>query len=177
MQKKPLPAGGSCLLGSINLSEFVIAPFTEHAMFDKAKFKSCVRDCVVGLNEVLEEGLDLHPLKEQRESVSKYRQIGLGVMGIADMLIKLNIRYGSDEAIKLCEELSNIMLNEAVKQSAFLAKEYGTYEKYNEKALFKSSFFINNVKEDVKDLVKNMDLEIHNFLQYHQQGQYQQCLE
>ena len=156
--EEPLPAGGSCLLGSINLSEFVIAPFTEHAMFDKAKFKSCVRDCVVGLNEVLEEGLDLHPLKEQRESVSKYRQIGLGVMGIADMLIKLNIRYGSDEAIKLCEELSNIMLNEAVKQSAFLAKEYGTYEKYNEKALFKSSFFINNVKEDVKDLVKKYGL-------------------
>lgn len=156
--EEPLPAGGSCLLGSINLSEFVIAPFTEHAMFDKAKFKSCVRDCVVGLNEVLEEGLDLHPLKEQRESVSKYRQIGLGVMGIADMLIKLNIRYGSDEAIKLCEELSNIMLNEAVKQSALLAKEYGPYEKYNEKALFKSSFFIKNVKEDVKDLVKKYGL-------------------
>ena len=156
--EEPLPAGGSCLLGSINLSEFVIAPFTENAMFDKAKFKSCVRDCVVGLNEVLEEGLALHPLKEQRESVSKYRQIGLGVMGIADMLIKLNIRYGSDEAIKLCEELSNIMLNEAVKQSALLAKEYGPYEKYNEKALFKSSFFIKNVKEDVKDLVKKYGL-------------------
>ena len=156
--EEPLPAGGSCLLGSINLSEFVIAPFTEHAIFDKAKFKSCVRDCVVGLNEVLEEGLALHPLKEQRESVSKYRQIGLGVMGIADMLIKLNIRYGSDEAIKLCEELSNIMLNEAVKQSALLAKEYGPYEKYNEKALFKSSFFIKNVKEDVKDLVKKYGL-------------------
>ena len=156
--EEPLPAGGSCLLGSINLSEFVIAPFTKHAMFDKTKFKSCVRDCVVGLNEVLEEGLALHPLKEQRESVSKYRQIGLGVMGIADMLIKLNIRYGSDEAIKLCEELSNIMLNEAVKQSALLAKEYGPYEKYNEKALFKSSFFINNVKEDVKDLVKKYGL-------------------
>ena len=156
--EEPLPAGGSCLLGSINLSEFVIAPFTENAMFDKAKFKACVRDCVVGLNEVLEEGLALHPLKEQRESVSKYRQIGLGVMGIADMLIKLNIRYGSDEAIKLCEELSNIMLNEAVKQSALLAKEYGPYEKYNEKALFKSSFFIKNVKEDVKDLVKKYGL-------------------
>lgn len=156
--EEPLPAGGSCLLGSINLSEFVIAPFTKHAMFDKTKFKSCVRDCVVGLNEVLEEGLSLHPLKEQRESVSKYRQIGLGVMGIADMLIKLNIRYGSDEAIKLCEQLSNMMLNEAVKQSALLAKEYGSYEKYNEKALFKSSFFINNIKEDVKDLVKKYGL-------------------
>lgn len=156
--EEPLPAGGSCLLGSINLSEFVVAPFTENAIFDKTKFKSCVRDCVVGLNEVLEEGLLLHPLKEQRESVSKYRQIGLGVMGIADMLIKLNIRYGSEEAIKLCEELSNMMLNEAVKQSALLAKEYGAYEKYNEEAIFKSSFFINNIREDVKALVKKYGL-------------------
>lgn len=156
--EEPLPAGGSCLLGSINLAEFIVEPFTENAMFDKAKFKACVRDCVVGLNEVLEEGLPLHPLKEQRESVSKYRQIGLGVMGIADMLIKLNIRYGSDNAISLCEELSNIMLNEAVKQSALLAKEQGTYEKYNEEALFKSKFFINNIKEDVKDLVRKYGL-------------------
>ena len=100
--EEPLPAGGSCLLGSINLSEFVTEPFTQHATFDNDKFKECVRDCVVGLNEVLEEGLPLHPLEQQKESVSKYRQIGLGVMGIADMLIKLGIRYGSDEAVKLC---------------------------------------------------------------------------
>ena len=156
--EEPLPAGGSCLLGSINLSEFVTEPFTQHATFDNDKFKECVRDCVVGLNEVLEEGLPLHPLEQQKESVSKYRQIGLGVMGIADMLIKLNIRYGSDESIKLCEELSNIMLNEAIKQSSLLAKEYGVFEMYNEEALFKSKFFINNVNEDVKELVKKYGL-------------------
>ncbi|MBQ6632298.1 MAG: adenosylcobalamin-dependent ribonucleoside-diphosphate reductase [Romboutsia sp.] len=156
--EEPLPAGGSCLLGSINLSEFVVEPFTEFAVFDKTKFRECVRDCVVGLNEVLEEGLPLHPLTQQRESVSKYRQIGLGVMGIADMLIKLNIRYGSDESISLCEELSNIMLNEAVKQSALLSKEYGPYEKYNEEAIFKSKFFINNVSDDVKELVRKYGL-------------------
>ena len=156
--EEPLPAGGSCLLGSINLSEFVVEPFTEFAVFDKTKFRECVRDCVVALNEVLEEGLPLHPLTQQRESVSKYRQIGLGVMGIADMLIKLNIRYGSDESISLCEELSNIMLNEAVKQSALLSKEYGPYEKYNEEAVFKSKFFINNVSDDVKALVRKYGL-------------------
>jgi ribonucleoside-diphosphate reductase alpha chain len=156
--EEPLPAGGSCLLGSINLSEFVVNPFIKDAIFDKESFKEAVRDCVVGLNEVLEEGLPLHPLKIQNDSVSKYRQIGLGVMGIADMLIKLNIRYGSDEAVSLCEELSNIMLNEAVKQSALLSKEYGPFEKYNEKALFKSKFFINNVNDDVKELVKEYGL-------------------
>ena len=156
--EEPLPAGGSCLLGSINLSEFVTSPFTDNAIFNIEDFKVAVRDCVIGLNEVLDEGLDLHPLQEQKESVSKYRQIGLGVMGIADMLLKLNIRYGSDEAVKLCEELSNLMLNEAVMQSSLLSKEKGAFEKYNEEALFNSKFFVNNVREDVKEIVRKYGL-------------------
>ena len=156
--EEPLPAGGSCLLGSIILSEFVTDPFSADAIFDNEKFKECVRDCVVGLNEVLEEGLLLHPLQQQKESVSKYRQIGLGVMGIADMLIKLNIRYGSEEAVKLCEELSNMMLNEAIKQSALIAKEHGPFEKYNEEVIFNSKFFINNVNDEVKELVRQYGL-------------------
>ena len=156
--EEPLPAGGSCLLGSINLSEFVTSPFADKAIFNKDKFKECVADCVVGLNEVLEDGLELHPLQIQKESVSKYRQIGLGVMGIADMLIKLGMRYGSDEAVKLCEELSNLMLNEAVKQSALLAKEHGAFENYNQEAIFNSKFFISNVNEEVKELVKKYGL-------------------
>ena len=156
--EEPLPAGGSCLLGSINLSEFVTDPFSADAIFDNEKFKECVRDCVVGLNEVLEEGLQLHPLQQQKESVSKYRQIGLGVKGIADMLIKLNIRYGSEEAVKLCEELSNMMLNEAIKQSALIAKEHGPFEKYNEEVIFNSKFFINNVNDEVKELVRQYGL-------------------
>ena len=156
--EEPLPAGGSCLLGSINLSEFVVEPFTKGAIFDKEKFKNTVADCVVGLNEVLDEGLELHPLKEQRESVRMYRQIGLGVMGIADMLIKLNIRYGSEESIALCEELAKIMLNSAVKQSALIAKELGKFDKYNEKDILKSNFFKNNIDEDVKELVRKYGL-------------------
>ena len=156
--EEPLPAGGSCLLGSINLSEFVTSPFTDKARFNIPSFRDCVRDCVVGLNEVLDEGLPLHPLEQQRQSVSKYRQIGLGVMGIADMLIKLGIRYGSDEAVKLCEELSNLMLNEAVRQSALLAREYGPYEEYNEKAIFKSKFFVDNINGFTKELVRKYGL-------------------
>ena len=156
--EEPLPAGGSCLLGSINLSEFIVEPFTSNAIFDVKKFKSCVADCVIGLNEVLEEGLSLHPLEQQKDTVSKYRQIGLGVMGIADMLIKLNIRYGSQEGIQLCENIARTMLNEAVRQSSLLAKEYGTYEKYNKNAITKSKFFINNIDSDVKELVTEYGL-------------------
>ena len=156
--EEPLPPGGSCLLGSINLAEFVVEPFTNNAIFDIQKFKNTVADCIIGLNEVLDEGLELHPLKEQKESVRQYRQIGLGVMGIADMLIKLNIRYGSKKFIDLCEKIAKIMLNSAVKQSALLAKELGSYEKYNKEAIFKSDFFINNIDEDVKELIKEYGL-------------------
>ncbi len=156
--EEPLPAGGSCLLGSMNLSEFVVEPFTDNAIFDMEKFKACVEDCILGLNEVLEEGLSLHPLKQQQKSVSEYRQIGLGVMGIADMLIKLNIRYGSVQSINLCNEISKNMLNSAVRKSALLAKERGAFERYKEEAVFKSPFFINNIDEDVKELVKKYGL-------------------
>lgn len=156
--EEPLPAGGSCLLGSINLAEFVVEPFTKKAVFDFNKFKSTVRDCVIGLNEVLEEGLNLHPLDIQKESVKNYRQIGLGVMGIADMLIKLNLVYGSENSIKLCEKLSKIMLNEALKQSAILSRDYGSYEKYDEEVVFSSNFFRENVDEDVKNLVRKYGL-------------------
>lgn len=152
--EEPLPSGGSCLLGSINLSEFVIQPFGTSATFDINKFKACVRESVIALNQVLDEGLDLHPLQEQKISVDRYRQIGLGVMGIGDMLIKMNMRYGSDKSIELCKFIARTMLNEAVKQSSLLAKEYGPFKEYKKEAILKSKFFNDNIDEDIKELVK-----------------------
>lgn len=152
--EEPLPSGGSCLLGSINLSEFVIQPFGTSATFDINKFKACVRESVIALNQVLDEGLDLHPLQEQKISVDRYRQIGLGVMGIGDMLIKMNMRYGSDKSIELCKFIARTMLNEAVKQSSLLAKEYGPFKEYKKEAILKSKFFNDNIDDDIKELVK-----------------------
>lgn len=115
--EEPLPAGGSCLLGSINLSEFVC-----DTGFDFDDFKYCVKESVIALNEVLDEGLPLHPLKEQRESVYDWRQIGLGIFGLADLLIKLGIKYGSPEAIDLCDMIGHIMSDTAIKTSALKRK-------------------------------------------------------
>lgn len=75
--EEPLPAGGSCLLGSINLSEFVVNPFTDKANIDWDGLEEAVSIAILGLNEVLNEGMMLHPLHEQRESVKNWRQIGL----------------------------------------------------------------------------------------------------
>ena len=108
-----MPSGGSCLLGSINLAEFV----TECETFDFAGFKDTVKKAVVALNEVLDEGLPLHPLIEQRESVKNWRQIGLGVMGLADMFIKLGIKYGSEESIKWINMIGTEMIFSALESS------------------------------------------------------------
>ena len=96
--EEPLPAGGSCLLGSLNLSEFVDKEKNE---FDFHSFREAVNTAVEALNEVLDEGMALHPLQEQRDSVRDWRQIGLGIFGLSDMLIKLGIRYGSKESGKV----------------------------------------------------------------------------
>lgn len=121
--EEPLPAGGSCLLSSINLSAFV----NEDGKFDFDDFYRVVDIGVNYLNEVLEEGLMLHPLKEQKESVAKWRQIGLGVMGVADMLIKMHLRYDSDEAIEHCRDVSMGMANHAMYVSARIASHEGMY--------------------------------------------------
>lgn len=151
--EEPLPAGGSCLLGSINLAEFAC-----DTGFDFESFKHCVKSSVIALNEVLDEGLPLHPLKEQRESVYDWRQIGLGIFGLADLLIKLGIKYGSPEAIDLCDMIGHTMADIAIKTSAMLAKEYGVYPKYKPEAVEQSAFYSKNALGETKELVESFGL-------------------
>ncbi len=156
--EEPLPAGGSCLLGSINLSEFVVHPFTTTAYFDFDSFKKCVQASVRALNEVLDEGLPLHPLPEQRESVAKWRQIGLGIMGLADALIKLGIIYGEKEAIELCDRIGFAMADSAIAASAHLAKELGMYGGCRIEDILESPFFLANTTEKTVELVRKYGL-------------------
>ena len=135
--EEPLPAGGACLLGSLNLSEFV----TENKEFDYYNFECAVRTAVRALNDVLDEGLPLHPLQEQRDSVHDWRQIGLGIFGLADMLIKMDIKYGSPESIKLCDKIGYSMARTAMTTSIDLAQEKGHYPRFNGDAVQKSLFW------------------------------------
>ena len=138
--EEPLPAGGSCLLGSLNLSEFVLDPFTKNARIDYDALEKAIFVSIVGLNQVLIEGLELHPLEEQRQSVRDWRQIGLGTMGLADMLIKLGIVYGSKQSFKTIETVYHTIASCAVLQSLELAKDQGCYAKCDKQALVDSSF-------------------------------------
>ena len=156
--EEPLPAGGSCLLGSINLSEFVQNPFTDHAQFDFEGLKHCVEVSVGALNEVLEEGLPLHPLKEQQESVGQWRQIGLGIMGLADCLIKLGLTYGEEDAIEMCDNIGFAMADSAIAASALLAKEKGAFEKCNIDEIMSTPYFKANTSEKTRELVRKYGL-------------------
>ena len=105
------------------------------------------------MNDVLDEGLPLHPLKEQRDSVSNWRQIGLGVMGIADMLIKMELPYDSDEAINLCDKIGFNMANMAILESAYLSYNYVPYPKFNQKNIDKNQFYKENTIPNTRDYV------------------------
>ena len=97
---------------------------------------------------MLDEGLERHPLAEQRKTVRDWRQIGLGIMGLADMLIKLGIEYGSLESIDLCDSIGYSMARNAIVASADIAGYAGCYDKYNEQYVATSPFFTEHIKPD-----------------------------
>lgn len=147
--EEPLPSGGSCLLGSINLSEFV----TENKTFDFDDFQNTVHIAVKALNDVLDEGLPLHPLQEQRESVRNWRQIGCGIFGLADMLIKMEIRYGSKKSIELCDMIGRKMAYQAIESSSLLAEKYGVYPKYDMYAVSQSAYWSKHTNQLNRDRI------------------------
>lgn len=153
-----MPAGGSCLLGAMNLSAYYDK---SRNIFKYDEFGDDVRTAVRFLNEVLDEGQPLHPLAEQRDTVARWRQIGLGFMGLADLLIKMKLTYGSDkDTLDLIHHIGYVMIFNAMKESACLAKEKGAFSECNSNAIINTKFFdVNIVKnpyiddQEIKDLV------------------------
>lgn len=157
--EEPLPAGGSCLLGSLNLSTFVKDSFTETAHIDVDDLMKSVQIAVRALNDVLLEGLPLHPLQEQRESVADWRQIGLGITGLGDMLIRLGETYGSESSLDVVDDVMKIIATTAVVESLRMAKEFGCYPKCEKEKLVESSFIKNlELTQSIKDEITKYGL-------------------
>lgn len=154
--EEPLPAGGSCLLGSMNLAEYYKNGKFQYSTFDKD-----VKTAVICLNEILDEGQELHPLPEQRKTVSELRQIGLGFMGLADLFIRMKLKYGSDDSIKLIHKIGYHMIFSALQQSCNLAREKGAFDSCDPGKIISSEFFINNVNNNpcYNDKVKTKLIE------------------
>lgn len=152
--EEPLPSGGSCLLGSLNLAAFV-ETINGQPQFNMDEFRKAVVIAVYGLNDVLDEGLPLHPLEVQRNSVRDWRQIGLGIMGLADMLIKLGVTYGSGESLEICDDIGWNLANEALSTSITIAKNKGEYPMFSDK-VWESEFYKRHI--GISGLLRNSQL-------------------
>lgn len=109
-------------------------------------FIKTVHLAIRGLDTIIDENLDNHPLKEQRDLSENYRNVGAGVMGLYDMFIKLGIRYGSDESQTIANHIMATMFREAVFASNDLAAKKGTFPLYDDK-LFESSIILNHLHQ------------------------------
>jgi ribonucleoside-diphosphate reductase alpha chain len=149
----PLEDGGCCCLGSINLSKFVTKPFTAYADVDWESLSKAAAFATRFLDDILDYNADKHPLSIQKTASLKSRRIGVGVTGLADMLIKLSIKYDSEEALKMVDEVMSELKFYVYKASIDLAVEKGSFEGYDaEKHLAQS--FIKSLPQKLQDDIK-----------------------
>ncbi|MFA7433145.1 MAG: adenosylcobalamin-dependent ribonucleoside-diphosphate reductase [Gemmobacter sp.] len=123
--EQPLPPYGACLLGSINLARLVTDPFGPDAALDMAALDDLVRVAVRMMDNVVDASR--FPLSQQADEAQAKRRIGLGVTGLADALLMLGLRYGSDAAVARTGEWMKAIARSAYLASVDLAREKGAF--------------------------------------------------
>jgi ribonucleoside-diphosphate reductase alpha chain len=136
----PLEAYGACCLGNVNLSKFVLDSFTPNARIDWPTLEKALRYAVRFLDDVLDYNADKHPLPAQREASLRSRRIGVGFTGFGDMLIKLGLKYDSDEAIAFTDKLFERIKHIVYDESTELAVEKGTFPAFDREQHLRSAF-------------------------------------
>lgn len=156
--EQPLPKHGACNLCSINVSEYVIDPYTPKARINYISLRDDIETIISEMDKILEENLERHALPEQKEMAKKYRNIGCGIMGLADLFVKLGIRYGSADSIGIASNLMKFIFREAVKVSAANGRIYGNFPGYDSK-VWSSNIIINAfTKDEIEELKKQNTL-------------------
>ncbi|MDJ0759416.1 MAG: adenosylcobalamin-dependent ribonucleoside-diphosphate reductase [Woeseiaceae bacterium] len=128
--EQPLPPYGSCLLGSVNLTRFVVSPFTDAAEFDWDMFRKVVKVFTRMLDNVVEiNGL---PLPQQRNEIMRKRRHGMGFLGLGSTITMLRMKYGEERAVEFTERVSRELALAGWEEALELSKEKGPAPIMNE---------------------------------------------
>ncbi len=152
----PLEPYGACNLGNLNLSQFVKNPF-ENPEVDWDNLEKALRYSVRFLDDVTDYNLYKHPLKQQTEEAKKGRRIGVGFTGLADMLIKMKIKYDSSIAIEFVDSLFKRITNIVYDESCNIAKEKGVFPAFDLEKHLKSQF-IRRLDQSVLEKIREYGL-------------------
>lgn len=147
--EQPLGPYGACLLGSFNLKAF-LKDGNDGRYFDWNEFIQFIPDAVRFNDNVVD--LSSYPLLECTQSQHDIRRMGLGIMGLADVLIELKLRYGSKEAIDFTEQVFSVLKNTAYWASAKLSSERGPFPKFSKEFLTRP--FVQTLQPHVREAIE-----------------------
>lgn len=148
--EQPLPPYGACLLGAINLTKFVLNPFTDRARIDFTNLTDTIKVAVRMLDNVIENSE--FPLEKQKQEAFDKRRLGLGVTGLANMLAMLQSTYGSEESIDRIDDLMDFFTNMAYSASCNLAEEKGSFLLLDREKYVQSEF-IKGLDEEITEKI------------------------
>lgn len=151
--EQPLAAYTACNLGSINLSKFV----DENGEFDYDELGEVARTATRFLDDVIDYNMDNHALEKIKEAVASDRRVGLGITGLADALVKMRVKYDTEEALEAVDRMMETICRAAYQTSIDLAREKGAFPLYSWEGI-KRSKFIQALPEDIREQIKQFGL-------------------
>ena len=143
--EQPLPPYGACLLGSFNLIKYV-----SNNRFSFDKFKEDIPHVVRAMDNVINR--TKYPLGKQKLEAESKRRMGLGITGLANCLTLINLKYGSDKAVKFTRKIGKTLAYTAIEASSNLAVEKGSFPLYNQDK-YLSSGFAKKIPTDLIELI------------------------
>ena len=144
----PLPPHGACDLGSLNLTRFVLSPFTPEARIDFSSLAETVQIAVRLLDNVIDASR--FPLPQQAENAHGTRRIGLGITGLADAFVMLGLTYGSEHSLAVAADLMRQICHTAYRASTELAREKASFP-YFDRDKYRQGVFIRSLPEDIQN--------------------------
>ena len=147
--EQPLPDGGCCNLGAVNLERFV----DEKGNFNIEDFKETVAIGTRFLDNVIDYNMDRHALPDQKQNATNDRRVGLGILGLGDMLVRMGIQYDSEDALQTVDQIMQIFRDSAYETSNQLSVEKGGYPNFDWKGYSKSKF-VKNLPKSLQNKIK-----------------------